>query len=414
MIQKLRFFYFLVLVVVLFGCKSENEMAEDEHFLIGKRAYDKCISCHEITKSINKVGPHLMGIINRESASVEGFPYSMAMRGKHMVWNEENLSKYIEDPRGFVPYNRMSFVGIKDPDERAALIDFLKQVAGETQDKAIDQDIYRDQFQTRYTKIQENAGSEINWLYLPGGPGVDASYMQSLIELNYLPGTHWLIDLPENGTNILGEDYDPKFDFDQKWSEAFLNIFNEFNHIILVGHSGGGMIPLLYPEIEHRLAGLVIMHSSPKFWGDAVEKAAKEHHLPSLDKLMGNYFSNPGMETFKIVVQACAPYYFLPEKIEKGLELLAELQSNPYAVAWFLPKMQQINYDAKWIPKSLPTLVITSDHDFIVPHELYLDDKRFDRKNIMRVDIEKAGHFSWHDNPKMVKKAFWKYYQQFL
>ena len=406
--KKLKFVYLFLFLLCFSGCNSETEEAEDPHFLMGKRAYDKCVSCHDINRSINKVGPHLVGVLNRQSASVPDFAYSLAMRGANLVWDEATLSNYIENPRAFIPYNRMSFIGIKDPDERKALIDYLRKVAGESKLEVQKRDTYIDQFHTKYTKTQENAGSKINWLYLPGGPGCGSDYMISLIENNHLPGTHWLVDLPENGGTLEGENYDPTYDFETKWAEAFLNIFNEFDHIVLVGHSFGGMYPLLFPEIESKLSGLVIMNATPKAWQEAAVRVAKENNLPDLSEDMTAFVAEPSIEKFNKALQTCAPYYFLPEKLEEGRELLEQMSFNFYAPAWFLQK----NYAAKWIPKILPTLIITSDHDFIVPHELYLNDTRFDRPNITKVDLKNAGHMSWNDAPEVTKEVFWNFYRR--
>ena len=39
----------------------------------GKRVFNKCKSCHELTAEKNKIGPHLVGILGRKSGSVAGF-----------------------------------------------------------------------------------------------------------------------------------------------------------------------------------------------------------------------------------------------------------------------------------------------------------------------------------------------------
>lgn len=129
MIKKLRLIY--LLPFFLCACDSDNATSQDAHLMAGKRAFDKCTACHEITKPVNKVGPHLVGIWNRPAAKADKFPYSLAMQASDVVWTAENLSQYIENPREFIPYNRMSFIGIKDPEERQALLDYLRDIAGD-------------------------------------------------------------------------------------------------------------------------------------------------------------------------------------------------------------------------------------------------------------------------------------------
>ena len=49
--------------------------------------------------AVNKVGPHLNGIVGREAASVEGVRYSAAMKDCGIVWDEDRLAEYLADPR---------------------------------------------------------------------------------------------------------------------------------------------------------------------------------------------------------------------------------------------------------------------------------------------------------------------------
>jgi Cytochrome c2 len=62
------------------------------------------------------VGPQLNGIIGRPAGAVEGFNYSQANKKageEGLVWTEENLFKYLENPREFMPKNKMAFAGLK-------------------------------------------------------------------------------------------------------------------------------------------------------------------------------------------------------------------------------------------------------------------------------------------------------------
>lgn len=93
----------------------------------GEKVFKKCQTCHEVKAEKNKVGPHLVGIVGRQAGSVEGFKYSDAMKGSGITWTEENLAKYLKDPKGFIPGNKMAFVGLKKDEEVADVIAYLKQ-----------------------------------------------------------------------------------------------------------------------------------------------------------------------------------------------------------------------------------------------------------------------------------------------
>lgn len=96
---------------------------------LGAKVFNKCKTCHENEKGVNRVGPTLKGVVGRKTGTVEGFKYSEAMAKKGtegQVWDEATLTAYITDPKGFIPGNKMSFPGIKKPEELADLIAYLK------------------------------------------------------------------------------------------------------------------------------------------------------------------------------------------------------------------------------------------------------------------------------------------------
>lgn len=89
----------------------------------------QCSVCHTATEDKNKVGPSLHNLIGRKVATVEGFKYSPAMTefgadGK--VWDEALLDQYLPKPKDLVKGTRMAFAGLKNPDELADLIAYLK------------------------------------------------------------------------------------------------------------------------------------------------------------------------------------------------------------------------------------------------------------------------------------------------
>lgn len=95
----------------------------------GAQVFNKCKTCHENEKGVNRVGPSLKGIVGRKTASFEGFKYSEAMAKKGaegMVWDEATLTTYLADPKALVPGTKMSFPGLKTPEDIANVIAFLK------------------------------------------------------------------------------------------------------------------------------------------------------------------------------------------------------------------------------------------------------------------------------------------------
>ena len=93
----------------------------------GKKVFNQCRACHVLDQTTNRVGPHLGGVIGRKAGSVEGFSYSEAMKNSGITWDEELLEKYLKDPKGAVPGNKMAFAGVKKDDDLKNLIAYLKE-----------------------------------------------------------------------------------------------------------------------------------------------------------------------------------------------------------------------------------------------------------------------------------------------
>lgn len=97
----------------------------------GAEVFKKCRACHDIGPDAkNRVGPVLNDIIGRHAGTIEGFAYSEANKtagGKGLVWTEEVLLKYLENPLAFMPGTKMAFAGLKDPQDRKDLIAYLRK-----------------------------------------------------------------------------------------------------------------------------------------------------------------------------------------------------------------------------------------------------------------------------------------------
>lgn len=99
----------------------------------GKKVFARCTACHDAEKGLNKLGPTLKGVVGRKAGTESGFRYSPAMKAAGeggLIWDEQNLARYLGDPKATVPGNRMAFPGLKDPDEIQNVIAYLKTVSG--------------------------------------------------------------------------------------------------------------------------------------------------------------------------------------------------------------------------------------------------------------------------------------------
>lgn len=95
----------------------------------GKMAFRKCQACHMVgEKAVNRTGPSLNGILGRQAGTIEGFNYSPAMKAageEGMVWTATTIDEYLQNPREYIPRNKMVLANIRSADERANVIAYL-------------------------------------------------------------------------------------------------------------------------------------------------------------------------------------------------------------------------------------------------------------------------------------------------
>lgn len=100
----------------------------------GMRVFKKCKSCHNLNKDKHKVGPTLVSLIGRKAGTAKDakgklYRYSKAMTAAGaggIVWNTENLEKYLTKPKKFIPKNKMSFPGLKNLTDRIDVIAYIE------------------------------------------------------------------------------------------------------------------------------------------------------------------------------------------------------------------------------------------------------------------------------------------------
>ena len=94
----------------------------------GERTFRKCQACHTAVKGAgNRVGPNLYGVVGRPVASEAGFAYSTTLQGVGGDWTYEELNKFLTNPQADYPGTKMTFAGLKKPEDRANVIAYLRE-----------------------------------------------------------------------------------------------------------------------------------------------------------------------------------------------------------------------------------------------------------------------------------------------
>jgi cytochrome c len=93
----------------------------------GEKQFGECAPCHALERDKESVGPSLYGVFGRKAGTGSDFRYSPALKRSGIAWNAQSLDKYLADPQGFIPGNRMPFAGIAEAGARADLIAYLEK-----------------------------------------------------------------------------------------------------------------------------------------------------------------------------------------------------------------------------------------------------------------------------------------------
>ena len=112
---------------------AETEAVDHELVEDGEKVFKKCAACHKVGEGAkHTTGPSLNGVVGRTAGASEGYKYSKPMidaGAGGLVWDAASIDAYLADPKGFIPKNKMSFAGLKKPEDRAAVIAYLATFA---------------------------------------------------------------------------------------------------------------------------------------------------------------------------------------------------------------------------------------------------------------------------------------------
>ena len=118
------------LAVVAFALSAAPAFADGDA-VAGRTVFKKCQPCHEAARDASKVGPSLLGVMDRTAGTLMSFagkfsPAMVEAGAKGLAWDDANMAAYMKAPREFIPGNRMAFAGLKKDEDIADLIAYLR------------------------------------------------------------------------------------------------------------------------------------------------------------------------------------------------------------------------------------------------------------------------------------------------
>jgi cytochrome c len=88
----------------------------------------QCAACHSITKGgSNKIGPALWGVLGKQTGTVSDYKYSKGMTAYGKPWSFEEMNGFLTKPKDWIKGTKMSFAGLKNIKERAAVILYMNK-----------------------------------------------------------------------------------------------------------------------------------------------------------------------------------------------------------------------------------------------------------------------------------------------
>ena len=82
-----------------------------------------CSGCHLAEGT--KVGPPLAGVVGRPAGSVQGYPYSTALKNAGFTWDTDRLEAWLADPQKLVPGATMP-MRVPEPVARRDIVAYLR------------------------------------------------------------------------------------------------------------------------------------------------------------------------------------------------------------------------------------------------------------------------------------------------
>lgn len=254
----------------------------------------------------------------------------------------------------------------------------------------------------RLQKISvQNTIANLNYLFIPC-PGLGSKSLMDLALIldGKINASLWLMDHPNDGDNL-----NPNYDF-ANWSKSIIETVTILDKPIVVGHSTAGMMLQSIPELEDIASGMVLIASAPDMsWKNEFISYMHQNLTSELELAAQAHSAHPSNETLRELLFSAIQFSFEPSSFVAARKMIGKLFVNHKIAEWSDLNFDPI-YKAKFIPKSLATLIINGELDKIIPSRIYADNQEYFRDNILIEQISGASHYPWFEKPHDVLNAF--------
>ena len=106
--------------------QAQAQLASEANIARGKQLLQMCTGCHGINEGDpSPAGPSLYRIAGRPVGSLDSYPYTQSLKNSEKTWTVENFDQFIASPQEMFPGTGMAFTGIKNSEDRLAIIAFV-------------------------------------------------------------------------------------------------------------------------------------------------------------------------------------------------------------------------------------------------------------------------------------------------
>lgn len=249
---------------------------------------------------------------------------------------------------------------------------------------------------SKLKKVSE--GQKLNWIFLPGGPGLGEEYFEDLFKEKFLLGNVYLYKFPK---------YEAIANYELFYlalQKDISDIIQYLKNSILVGHSFSGMLLQTLSIPSSKNCKLVLLNSSPSL--DCFESAKNalldfsKSEQKIIAKTEQNYAFKKTNQNFIEMLKAWSPYYVNRKNKTEYYKMLSACSVDYQFYEWgrnyFFEKFVKIGK----IPKD--SIIINSSKDKICPSHLY---KNYDLTENWLVSLDLSSHFPWLENKPIFNQA---------